>query len=100
MEQPKQAAFETETAPLPMPKAVGLARAALAEITDHPIDSVARCERGPNGAWTIVFEVLESPARMGENDFLAAYQLSLDPGGDLIHADRIGRYRREDGSAP
>ena len=97
MDQPKANVFRQSKGAGPsMPEVIKRARAAMAEINDHPIDQVIRCDRTEEG-WIVVVEVIESPARMGENDFLAAFSLALDASGALMGVDRIGRYRREDG---
>jgi len=98
MEQPKASNFRKgKTAVLSMGEAIKRAKAEMAAINDLPIDQVIRSERTEDGAWTVFLEVIESPARMGENDFLAAFSLTLDPSGALSGIERVSRYRREDG---
>ncbi|MEM1273969.1 MAG: gas vesicle protein GvpO [Pseudomonadota bacterium] len=98
MEQPKSKSFDAANpAALGMAEVVKRARAELAAINNYPVDAVIRCDKDADGAWTVVLEVIESPARMGENDFLAAYALTIDGHGDVTAIDRTDRYRREDG---
>lgn len=100
MEQPSQEQFkQAKSGALSMSLAIQKARSEIASISDLPVDSVVRSERGPDGSWTVVLELIESAARMGENDFLSAYELHLDEAGTLIQLDRLGRYRREDGAS-
>ncbi|WP_343502477.1 gas vesicle protein GvpO [Alloyangia pacifica] len=81
--------------PISLQQAMDRARAALQDITPLPIEGIASSERDPGG-WRIVAEVLEAPARMGDNDLLAAYELALDPTGELTGFRRLRRYHRED----
>lgn len=82
-------------APLSMMRAMELARSHMAGISPQPVDGIASAERAGSG-WTMVVEVIESPARMGDNDLLAAFQLDVDGNGDLAGFRRLRRYHRED----
>ena len=84
--------------PLSMARAMGLARAAIAEITPQPIDGIVSAERAGPG-WVMVVEVIEAPARMGDNDLLAAFELGFDDQGELAGFRRLRRYHREDREA-
>ena len=44
----------------------------------------------------MVVDLVESVARMGENDLLAAYEVTIGVDGELKHFTRLRRYRRED----
>lgn len=79
--------------------AIATARVAVAGITDQKIDGVARCQKDENGVWTVVVDVVDSPARMGENDLLAAYEVHVGEDGDVHYCARTHRYRREDRGA-
>ena len=82
---------------LPLIEAIAVARAATAELTGLPVDGIAGSAPDPaSGGWRITIEVIESAARMGENDLLAAYEVGLGPEGGLVGFDRARRYRRED----
>lgn len=81
--------------PMSLQQAMGKARAALQDITPLPIEGIASSERDSEG-WRIVAEVIEAPARMGDNDLLAAYELALDASGELTGFRRLRRYHRED----
>lgn len=78
-----------------LPRAMALAREAMPDITAQPMDGIASSERDGEG-WRIVTEVIEAPARMGNNDLLAAYELTLDAEGELTGFRRLRRYHRED----
>ncbi len=82
-------------APLSMMRAMEMARSHMAGISPQPIDGIASAERAGTG-WTMVVEVVESPARMGDNDLLAAFQLDIGGDGDLAGFRRLRRYHRED----
>ena len=101
MEQPKRKDFAAaKSGPMSMAAAVRLARAEIVAFTEAPVDSVARCEKGLDGAWIVAIDLIESPARMGENDLLSRYELRLDGDGSVTSMERTARYRREDRTAP
>ena len=85
-------------APLSMPRIMGLARSMMPEITTQPVDGIASVERQGTG-WRVVVEVIESSARLGDNDLLSAYELELDQVGELTAFRRMRRYHREDRDA-
>lgn len=76
--------------------AIAVARSAVADLTGQPIDTVAHCARQGEGAWSVAIDVIESPARMGDNDLLATYEVEIDHAGALISYRRSRRYHRED----
>ena len=101
MEQPKAQDFQNAKAKiLSMAAAVRLALAEIAAMSDAPVDAVAKCEKGAEGAWIVAIDLVESPARMGENDLLARYELHLEKDCSVSSIERIARYRREDRNAP
>lgn len=74
------------------------ARHSLAEVVEQPIDAVASCEAAGE-EWRVVIEVIESRARLGDDDLLTVYELRLSAEGALIAYRRLGRRRRfEDGA--
>jgi len=85
-------------APIGLMEAMRLARAAAAELSGLPVDGIAASARTPEGGWRIVVDVIESPARMGENDLLSAQELLFAPDGALEGYARLNRYRREGGT--
>lgn len=91
---------QTRTSTLSMAAAVRLAKAEIAGVSAAPVDAVARCDREGEGGWLVALDLIESPARMGENDLLARYELRLDKGGSVTSIERTARYRREDRNAP
>jgi hypothetical protein len=58
-----------------------------------PVEVVSRCEKAQAG-WCVLVEVLETKARITDNDVLATYQLDLDSEGDLLGYERTSRYTR------
>jgi len=74
---------------------VAAARRAVAFMTDLPVDQVVACAPEEAG-WRVVLDVIEAPARLGDNDLLATYELGLDASGELRRIDRIARYHREE----
>ncbi len=100
MEHPAPDVFTTRRAAVFGPaEAIEAARRAM-QATGHPdIDGVAACEVGADGAWRVEVEVIESHARMGDNDLLAAYDVRLGEAGEVRGFRRLRRYFREDGPA-
>ena len=76
--------------------AIARAREELALFTQLPFDSVASSQRLPDGGWLVVMDLIESAARMGDNDLLATYEVELGDAGEPTRIERIARYRRED----
>lgn len=81
---------------LTMQAAIGIARDTVASMTVLSFDSVGRCERSTNGGWTVQVDVIESLARMGDNDLLATYAVEIDADGEPLQINRLRRYHRED----
>lgn len=96
-EEPRQALFKSAASEtLNMQEALTRSREALALVTPAPIDAVSSCQKTVDGTWKVTFDVIESAARMGDNDLLSAYELTLSPTGDLVNLVRVARYHRED----
>ena len=81
---------------LSMMDAIVQAKTAVATMTVLQFDQIARCERQQDGNWIIVIDVVESVARMGDNDLLASYEVRIDPEGEPVNVARTRRYHRED----
>ena len=81
---------------LSMMDAIVQAKTAVATMTVLQFDQIARCERQPDGGWVVVIDVVESVARMGDNDLLASYEVRIDPEGEPLNVTRTRRYHRED----
>lgn len=86
-----------QSASLNLGEVMAKARLAVPAITSAPVDAIKSCERAADGSWAVTIEVIDSPARLGDNDLLSAYELVLDAEGELASFQRIGRYHREDG---
>lgn len=87
---------EDATASLNMLEAIGHAKIAVASMTNLEIDAIAQCQKREGGSWRIVVDVIESVARMGDNDLLATYEVQISPTADLEAFNRLRRYHRED----
>ncbi len=72
------------------------ARAAAETITGSPADVIASCERRDN-AWIATVDVVESKARLDDNDLLSTYQISFDKTGEVAGFARVRRYFRNQG---
>jgi hypothetical protein len=71
------------------------AKETVCEITGRDVELVSKCEKDDQ-AWTIVLDIIESKARISDNDMIASYELILDLAGDLQRYMRLRRYRRGD----
>lgn len=94
-------AFESDApkSGLTILQAIAQAKETISTMTNLPIDSVVHCSRGENLNWGISVDVVESYARMGDNDLLATYEVQIGPGGDMQTFSRLRRYHREDRDA-
>lgn len=70
------------------------ARQAVAFFTELPIDAVASCKPAPPG-WIAHVDVVESRARLGDNDLIATYEVRLTQAGEVEGLTRLRRYRRD-----
>ena len=82
-----------------MLEAIKEAKAAVVEMTGLEPDSVAQCQRSDDGGWRIAIDVIESNARMGNNDLLATYEVNISNAAELTGYNRLRRYHREDRDA-
>lgn len=99
MQQHQTLAPDHATTPPPrttMMDAIAQAKVAIAAMTLLPIDSISQCTKGATDTWTITVDVIESPARMGDNDLIASYAVEIGYDGELIAFSRTRRYHRED----
>lgn len=72
------------------------ARAVVQTITSKEPEVVSRCERqDPN--WKVMVEVIETKARIDDNDLLASYEVEIDQHGELVGYERVRRYKRAQG---
>lgn len=83
--------------PVTLVEAMTLARRSVALFTELAVDAVAECGRDGDG-WRVVVDVIESAARMGDNDMLATYEVHLSATGEVTRFTRTGRYLRNDAS--
>jgi hypothetical protein len=84
--------------PITLIEALDIARRSVEKLTSLRIDAVARTERTADGGWTVTVDVVEAKARMGNNDLLCAYAVTLAPDGEMTGFWRRHRYLRETGS--
>ena len=99
MKHEKKAQFaeaNPDPPPMSMMGAITEAKGAVLAMTGLPVDTVAQCRKGDDGAWRISVDVIESPARMGDNDLLATYEVIIGADAELMSFDRLRRYHRED----
>ncbi len=87
--------------PLESPRIMGLidamaaARRAVTMMTELQVDAVASCVADGDGFRAVV-DVIEVPARLGDNDLISSYEVQLHSAGDITGFRRLRRYHRED----
>ena len=87
---------DEETGSLTIMQAIAQAKETIATMTGLPVDSVVHCARAENLNWGISIDVVESYARMGDNDLLATYEVEIGSNGEMQTFSRIRRYHREE----
>ncbi|PJI91437.1 gas vesicle protein GvpO [Yoonia maricola] len=76
--------------------AINAAKAAIGSMTGQQVDAIVQCTRADDGDWTVAIDVIESFARMGDNDLLTTYAVQINAHADLVNFNRLRRYHRED----
>ncbi|MGL4636230.1 MAG: gas vesicle protein GvpO [Beijerinckiaceae bacterium] len=74
------------------------AREAAEAITGLKSDAVSRCEKRDSG-WYAIVDILESKARVGDNDLMSTYELLMDATGEVTSYKRLRRYYRTERGA-
>ncbi len=83
---------------LSMMEAAHKAREAAAALSGASVDSVASCERRES-TWVATVDVLETKARLDNNDLLSTYRIQLDGDGEIAGFSRLRRYYRNEDHA-
>lgn len=76
------------------PKLALEARKQLSEITGMEAESVSSLQRGDDGTWKVVVEVLELSRVPSTDDVIGSYEVEMDEDGELLGYQRIRRYPR------
>lgn len=79
-----------------MMEAISQAKRMVTEMTGLEVDAVVSCARGEDLNWRVALDIIESPARMGDNDLLTTYEVQIGAGAEPLHFARLRRYHRED----
>ena len=87
---------QTDLPALTMLDAITAAKSAVEAMPGHKVDSIVQCTPADQGTWAITVDVIESYARLGDNDLLAAYQVRIGTASELLQFERLKRYHRED----
>jgi len=74
-------------------KISAVAREGVVAITGHQPELVSRCEPS-DGGWQVNVEIVDTKARITENDVMATYQLNFNADGELLSYERTRRYPR------
>lgn len=72
-----------------------LAREMIKDLTGSDVDAVSLCRKDGDN-WIVEADIVESEARMGDDDLLTAYRLDISAAGELVAFRRIGRHKRTD----
>ena len=75
-------------------RAVREAREQLYELIGRPVEQVLGVERGDDGDWEVVVQVLELERIPNSTDVLGAYRVTLDDDGEIVGYRRLRRYVR------
>lgn len=94
----REAWADEAAGPVALVEAIAIARRCTGEMTGLPIDGISASGRHGEGGWRVVVEVIESPARLGDNDLISMHEVLLTEQGELTGFSRVGRYHREDGT--
>jgi Gas vesicle synthesis protein GvpO len=70
------------------------ARRQLSEITGMEAESVSSLQRGDDGTWKVIVEVLELSRVPSTDDVIGSYEADMDDTGELIGYRRVRRYPR------
>ena len=69
------------------------ARAAVKELLELPFEAIARC--APEGeGWIVEVDVMETKAKLPDNDIVARYSFKFDGLGEVASFERIKRSTR------
>ena len=75
-------------------RAVREAREQLYELIGRPVEQVLGVERGDDGDWEVLVQVLELERIPNSTDVLGAYRVTLDDDGEVVGYRRLRRYVR------
>lgn len=74
-------------------QATQAARDTLSSILGITVETIASCRKHDSG-WTVELEVVETKARIADNDLIAIYSVDIDADGDVSGYSRTARYQR------
>lgn len=81
--------------PLAMAQAVARAREEAQSLTGLMVDTVVAVHAAEAG-WRVIIDLLESRARVGRNDLISTYEMTLDAVGQPRSLTRLAKQFRED----
>ncbi|MEM7621371.1 MAG: gas vesicle protein GvpO [Pseudomonadota bacterium] len=70
-----------------------IAKSAIVAITGHQPEALIRCEN-VDKCWSVDVVIVESKAKLQDNDILATYTLKIDNSGGVMSYERVNRYIR------
>ncbi|MDX8348474.1 gas vesicle protein GvpO [Cognatiyoonia sp. IB215446] len=79
-----------------MLEAISAAKSAVSSMTGQSVDAIVECKRRDGNDWSVSIDVIESHARLGDNDLLATYLVEIGSSGEVVGFCRLRRYHRED----
>jgi Gas vesicle synthesis protein GvpO len=75
-------------------QAVREAREQLFELIGRPVEQVLGVQRGDDGDWEVLVQVVELERIPNSTDVLGAYQVTLDEDGEVVGYRRLRRFVR------
>lgn len=97
MRQWRDEGREEPRAGLSLIDALSVARKSVESLSGRVSDAIAGSARTEDGGWEILVDVIEAKAKMGANDLLSQYRITLSGAGELVGYSRVSRYLREEG---
>lgn len=74
-------------------QATDIARRAIETITGQAAETLTRCEN-LGTSWAVDAVIVETKAKIQDNDILATYRINIDAHGSVMSYERVNRYTR------
>ncbi|MEL6998755.1 MAG: gas vesicle protein GvpO [Paracoccaceae bacterium] len=84
-----------KTSPLGVSQVIAIARDNVALFADMQVDQIVSCKRSGED-WQVEVDLIEARARLGDNDLIATFSMTVSPDGSVLGIERLRRYTRDD----
>jgi hypothetical protein len=74
-------------------EATKIARELISTVVGKTADTISGCEK-IDETWCVSLEVIETKARIQDNDLIASYKVIIDKTGEVVSYNRVTRYQR------